>query len=280
MPLTSTWLEQLPLPHIQSATPVAGGDINQAFSLRTSEGPYFLLVQPQTPASFYTHEVAGLKALSPAANVPDVISTGAIEGDAYLLLEELSIGTGSQYALGQMVAHVHQLTASRFGFDGDQLTGKLPKNNHWQADWTTFYLEQRLDPLVQRATKHGLWSPSRETAYQRTRTVIAHMNDGRTVEPSLLHGDLWAGNVLFTTDGTPTLIDPDVFYGDREMDLAMTTIFGGFDRNFYRGYEAVWPLAPGHTDRLPEYQLYYLLAHLNLFGELYGSAVDRLLALA
>ncbi|MFC6274722.1 fructosamine kinase family protein [Levilactobacillus tangyuanensis] len=280
MRLTSTWLDQLPLKQIQSATPVAGGDINQAFALQTGSGPYFLLIQPQTPASFYTHEVAGLKALSQAANVPAVIATGEIDGDAYLLLEDLAIGAGSQYALGQMVAHVHQLTAPQFGFDGDQLTGKLPKNNHWQANWTTFYLEQRLDPLVKRASEHGLWSVSRAGAYQRTQAVIAHMNDGRTIVPSLLHGDLWAGNVLFTAAGTPTLIDPDVFYGDREMDLAMTTIFGGFDQDFYRGYQSIWPLATGHNDRLPYYQLYYLLVHLNLFGEGYGEAVDRILALA
>lgn len=115
MQLSANWLAQLPVPTVTAATPVSGGDINQAFRLTTAEGPYFLLVQPQTPASFYTHEVAGLHALGQAFNVPDVIGTGTIDGDAYLLLEFLETGTGSQYQLGQAVARVHQVTAPKFG---------------------------------------------------------------------------------------------------------------------------------------------------------------------
>lgn len=277
MHLSAEWLAQLPIPQVTAATPVSGGDINQAFRLVTAEGPYFLLVQPHTPASFYAHEVAGLTALSQAANVPEVFGSGEINGDAYLLLEFLETGTGSQYDLGQTVARIHQVTAPQFGFDQDNLVAKLPKNNHWQDDWTTFYLEQRLDPLVQRAQEHGLWNPQRATAYQRVRQTIVAENQNRHIVPSLLHGDLWAGNYLFTAEGTPTLIDPDVLYGDREFDLAMTTIFGGFDDDFYQGYQDTYPLTPGYAQRLPHYQLYYLLAHLNLFGETYGEAVDMTL---
>lgn len=274
MQLSPTWLDQLPLPAVTAATPVAGGDINQAFRLTTAEGPAFLLIQPHTPASFYTHEVAGLQALSQAVNTPTVLGTGEIAGTAYLLLEFLETGTGSQYELGQAVARVHQLTASQFGFAGDNLVGKLPKNNHWQADWTTFYLTQRLDPLVKRAQAHHLWNAHRESDYQRVRAAIVTENQERSIVPALLHGDLWSGNYLFTAEGTPTLIDPDVLYGDREFDLAMTTIFGGFEPAFYQGYQATYPLDPGYAARLPHYQLYYLLAHLNLFGETYGEAVD------
>lgn len=275
--LSANWLSQLPLPGVTTATPVSGGDINQAFRLTTAEGPAFLLVQPQTPASFYAHEVAGLQALSQAVNTPTVLGTGEIDGDAYLLLEFLETGRGSQYDLGQTVARVHRVTAPQFGFDQDNRVAKLPKNNQWQTDWTTFYLEQRLDPLVKRALAHHLWNAQRETAYQRVRQAIVAENRGRKIVPSLLHGDLWAGNYLFTTDGTPTLIDPDTLYGDREFDLAMTTIFGGFDGDFYQGYQAAYPLESGYADRLPHYQLYYLLAHLNLFGETYGPAVDATL---
>lgn len=274
MQLSANWLAQLPVPTVTAATPVSGGDINQAFRLTTAEGPYFLLVQPQTPASFYTHEVAGLHALSQAVNVPDVIGTGTIDGDAYLLLEFLETGTGSQYLLGQAVARVHQVTAPKFGFDQDNLVAKFPKHNQWQSDWTTFYLQQRLDPLVQRAQAHHLWNAHREREYQRVRQAIITENQGRKIVPALLHGDLWAGNYLFTAEGTPTLIDPDTLYGDREFDLAMTTIFGGFDGDFYKGYQDAYPLDAGYADRLPHYQLYYLLAHLNLFGETYGEAVD------
>ncbi|QMU07559.1 fructosamine kinase family protein [Levilactobacillus suantsaii] len=278
MTLTADWLKQLPLRQVTSATPVSGGDINEAFRLSTPEGPYFLLVQPRTPASFYQHEVAGLKALSQAANVPEVFGTGTIDGDAYLLMEFLETGHGSQYALGETVARVHHVTAPQFGFDQDNAVGKLPKNNHWQSDWTTFYLEQRLDPLVQRAQTHNLWNDRRQAGYDQVRQHIITENKGRDITPSLLHGDLWAGNYLFTADGTPTLIDPDTLYGDREFDLAMTTIFGGFTQDFYKGYQAAYPLPAGYAERLPHYQLYYLLAHLNLFGEAYGGAVDDLLA--
>jgi len=276
--LAQNWLEQLPLPQPLTATPVSGGDINEAFQLDSPEGPYFLLVQPQTPAAFYAHEVAGLRALSQAANVPEVIATGVINGDAYLLLEFLATGHGSQYALGQMVARVHHVTAKQFGFDQDNLVAKLPKSNHWQTDWSTFYLNQRLDPLVDRAKQHQLWNPQRQIAYDRVRQNIIAENQDREIVPSLLHGDLWSGNYLFTADGTPTLIDPDVLYGDREFDLAMTTIFGGFSADFYRGYQDLYPLAEGYAERLPHYQLYYLLAHLNLFGETYAGAVNEILA--
>lgn len=278
MTLTQAWLAQLPLPNVSAATPVSGGDINLAYRLTTAEGPAFLLVQPQTPASFYSHEVAGLTALGQAVNVPDVLATGNIDGDAYLVLEFLETGHGSQYELGQAVARVHRVTAPKFGFDQDNLVGKLPKHNDWQTDWTTFYLQQRLDPLVKRAQTHHLWNDHRQAAYDRVRQHIITENQDRQITPSLLHGDLWSGNYLFTADGTPTLIDPDVLYGDREFDIAMTTIFGGFSADFYRGYTDAYPFAAGYTDRLAHYQLYYLLAHLNLFGETYGGAVDEILS--
>ncbi|WP_125579906.1 fructosamine kinase family protein [Levilactobacillus cerevisiae] len=278
MTVDSAWLAQLPLPAVTAATPVSGGDINLAYRLTTAEGPAFLLVQPHTSANFYAHEVAGLQALGQAVNVPDVLATGEIAGDAYLVLEFLETGHGSQYELGQAVARVHHVTAPQFGFDQDNLVGKLPKHNKWQADWTTFYLNQRLDPLVERAQTHNLWNPKRQTAYDRVRQNIIAENQGREITPSLLHGDLWSGNYLFTSDGTPTLIDPDVLYGDREFDIAMTTIFGGFSADFYRGYTDAYPFTAGYTERLPHYQLYYLLAHLNLFGENYGGAVNEILS--
>lgn len=275
--LSSEWLAQLPLQQVTEVEPVSGGDINDAYRLQTNEGPYFLLVQSHTPATFYDHEVAGLHALSQAINVPEVIGSGQIDGDAYLILEYLEIGQGSQRELGEAVARVHQVTAPQFGFDQNNLTDKLPKNNAWQDDWTHFYLKQRLDPLVKRAKEHHLWNAGRQQAYDRVRQNIIAENRDRQITPSLLHGDLWSGNYLFTADGTPTLIDPNVLYGDREFDLAMTTIFGGFSADFYRGYQERYPLAAGYQDRLPHYQLYYLLAHLNLFGETYGGAVDSVL---
>lgn len=276
--LTKEWLNQLPIEEIQSWVPVSGGDINDAYRIDTRTQPYFLLVQPQTPASFYEHEVEGLRLLGEVALVPNVIGSGAINGDAYLLLEWLTTGHGNQRDLGRLVATVHQVHQPRFGFDHDVLNTKLPKINTWQTNWGHFYVEQRLELVAHRAAQNGLWSPIRQEQLKRLEKKILAYYQNHETRPSLLHGDLWAGNYIFTDTGQPALIDPDVFYGDRELDLAMTTLFGGFSADFYAGYTAQYPLTAGFEDRLAWYQLYYLLAHLNLFGETYGPSVDRILA--
>lgn len=274
--MDKTWLAKLPIDQIQTATPVSGGDINQAFKIETNTTAYFLLVQPNRAVDFYTHEIEGLNLLAQAAQVPDVITSGEIDGDAYLLLSWLESGYGNQYDLGVMVANVHQIHHDQFGFDHD-VVGKLPKINTWQSNWGDFYVHQRLEVLAQRASDHSLWNSNRQRHLSRLcQTILTYYNDHPTTA-SLLHGDLWSGNVMFTADGRPALIDPDVLYGDREFDLAMTTVFGGFDAQFYEGYNDTYPIAAGFEDRLPWYQLYYLLAHLNLFGESYGGAVDRIL---
>lgn len=275
--LTREWLDQLPIKDIQACVPVSGGDINDAYRIDTSTQRYFLLVQPQTPASFFDHEIEGLTLLGEVALVPTVINSGAINGDAYLLLEWLTTGRGDQHELGHLVASVHQVHQSQFGFDHDVLNTKLPKINTWQTNWGQFYVEQRLEVLAQRAAQNGLWSSVRQQQLNRLEKKILAYYQNHETKPSLLHGDLWTGNYLFTADGKPALIDPDVFYGDRELDLAMTTLFGGFSADFYVGYRSQYPLPDGFEDRLAWYQLYYLLAHLNLFGETYGPAVDRIL---
>lgn len=277
--LTQQWLEQLPIKGIQSCESVSGGDINEAYRINTSIKPYFLLVQPQTPAAFYDHEIEGLNLLGQVALVPAVVGAGEIDGDAYLILEWLTTGHGQQRELGHLVATVHQVHQPQFGFDHDVLNTKLPKINTWQANWGVFYVEHRLNVLAHRADQNGLWSATRQKQLTRLEKKILAYYQNHETQPSLLHGDLWAGNYLFTEEGKPALIDPDVFYGDRELDLAMTTLFGGFSADFYAGYSNQYPLTDGFEDRLPWYQLYYLLAHLNLFGETYGTAVDRILAL-
>lgn len=279
MQLSTTWRAQLPVKDLQTVTPVSGGDINAAFKLTTLHDQYFLKVQPHRGAAFFSHEIDGLTRLGKIVTTPTVIASGTIDGDGYLLLSWLDSGHGQQLDLGQAVARVHQQHGTQFGLDHDFDLGRLPKHNHWQSNWAVFYTQQRLDPLVALAQQSGRWSAHRAAHYQRLRQVILNDPHMQSVQPSLLHGDLWAGNFMFTATGDPVLIDPDVFYGDREMDLAMTTIFGGFDADFYTGYQQIYPFAPGIEQRLPLYQLYYLLAHLNLFGETYGPAVDQILNL-
>lgn len=271
------WLAQLPISPITNVTPVSGGDINEAFRIETPDQPYFLLVQRNRSQKFYEHEIEGLNLLSQAALVPKVINSGQIQGDAFLILSWLDSGTGSQYDLGQLVAHVHQIHAKQFGFDHN-VDGKLPKINTWADNWGEFYVHQRLEVLAKRASEHRLWNQNRQNHFERLCQIILDFYQQHESVPSLLHGDLWAGNVMFTADGRPALIDPDVLYGDREFDLAMTTVFGGFGEQFYQGYNDTYPIADGFQERLPWFQLYYLMAHLNLFGESYGGSVDRILS--
>ena len=280
MPVNRTWLSHLPIKNIISCTPVSGGDINESYCIRTPNAKYFMKMQPGRGKIFFAHEVEGLKLLSQAARVPKVITYGQVGQDGYLILNWLDFGTGSQYALGQTVAHVHQIHAKKFGLDHDFKVGRIPKINQWQDSWVTFYIKQRMDPLVRLTKKHGHWNSFREQHYQNLRKAfIKYYSDPRhQVVPSLLHGDLWGGNYEFTADGKPMLIDPDVYFGDREWDLAITTVFGGFNQDFYRCYESVYPTKPGIRKRLPFYQVNYLMCHLNLFGEAYGPSVDNILA--
>lgn len=277
MELPLSWFEKLPFAPFQRVVPVRGGDINLAFRLETATQTYFIKVQPHQPASYFAHEQAGLLALSQAVNVPQPLASGVLDDHAYLILNWLDQGAGDQFALGQAVARLHQITNDQFGFATDHTTKVLTKNNHWNADWGDFYRHQRLAPEVAAAKAQGVWNDWRDQHYQRMVAAFAHYYQIHPVQPSLLHGDLWAGNFLFTSNGTPTLIDPDALFGDREFDLAMTTIFGGFEPAFYQGYQSVWPLAPSFETRLPWYQFYYLAMHLILFGESYGPSVDQIL---
>ena len=277
MAVDEKWLAKLPIEPVNAIQPVSGGDINDSYSLRTDNHHYFMKVQPARGKKFFDHEVEGLKLLGQVANTPTVVASDEINGDGYLIQDWGDIGEGSQYELGKMVAKVHQQHRSQFGLDHDFTVGKLPKVNTWQSDWITFYLNQRLKPLVELAKKNNRWNDWRQTHFESLCDQFKQYYATHKVQPSLLHGDLWAGNFMFEASGKPMLIDPDVFYGDRELDIAMTTIFGGFYKDFYDGYNAVYPLTAGLDERISWYQLNYLLAHLNLFGETYGPMVDRIL---
>lgn len=276
--LSDQWLSQLPLTNIQSLKPVAGGDINDSYEIISDEGRMFLKVQPNRGKEFFAHEVEGIKLLSQVANVPTVIDYGEIEHDGFLILAWIDIGNGKQYELGQMVAQVHQIHHNRFGLDNDFTVGKFPKINTWQNSWSKFFINQRLEPLIKLAKEKGRWNNSRDHHYQILKQQIIEYDQTHKIKPSLLHGDLWSGNAIFTTTHQPMLIDPDVFYGDREFDLGITTVFGGFNDDFYRGYNDTYPLRPGFEKRVGWYQFYYVLMHVYLFGETYGTLLDSILS--
>lgn len=272
------WFSQLPIKNITSYQPVSGGDINEAYQITADGKRYFIKVQPKHPADYFRHEINGLKALGRVVNTPTPLHNGDINGDAYLVLNWLDESTGSQADLGRAVARLHQQTNDQFGFVDNHQTKALVKDNSWNDSWADFYVNQRLLPEVKVAADRGRWNRWREDHFQQMVKQFQQYYQGRDVKASLLHGDLWAGNFMFAGDHEPYLIDPDAVYGDREFDLAMTTVFGGFDEDFYHAYNAAYPFTSGINDRLPWYRFYYLCMHLVLFGESYGPAVDRILS--
>ncbi|HWA39449.1 MAG TPA: fructosamine kinase family protein [Burkholderiales bacterium] len=207
-------------------------------------------------------EVEGLEALrSAGAPVPRVIS---LQGDQ-LVLERLDLGAAPDWpAMGRMLAALHRHTAPRFGWSSDNWIGLAPQANAWCDDWSDFFLTYRLSPQAQRA---GIPLPD-----------VKKILQGHRPQASLLHGDLWSGNAGFTPGG-PVIFDPAVYYGDREADLAMTELFGGFPEAFYASYRKELPLDAGYETRKHLYNLYHLLNHLNLFGAGYRGQVSATLGL-
>lgn len=223
-------------------------------------------------ADAFAAEADGLAALGEAGmRVPQPLRHGAAGGEAFLVLEYLELtGDGDFAALGRMLAAAHRSTGARFGWHRDNYIGATPQANGWCNDWTEFWLERRLRPQVELARANGFEIQD----HLFSERLLA----GHRPQPSLLHGDLWNGNAGFS-NGQPVLFDPAAYYGDREADLAMTELFGGFPPQFYAAYEAALPLEPGYEKRKPLYNLYHLLNHLNLFGGGYLAQVQATLGL-
>lgn len=277
--MKTQWQSQLPLDNIRSIVPVSGGDVNEAYRVETSQSPYFLLVQRQRSKDFFAAEVAGLNLFEKSGiTAPIVIDSGEIDGDAYLLLSFLNEGTqGSQAELGALVAKMHQQQQpdGKFGFDLPYEGGDVSFNNNWSDSWMTIFVERRLDHLKDRLVNQGLWIEDDVQTYHKVREKIVSSLRNHTSKPSLLHGDLWGGNYMFLENGQPALFDPAPLYGDREFDLGITTVFGGFTQAFYDAYNKHYPLSKGANQRLEFYRLYLLMVHLLKFGSMYAGSVDR-----
>ncbi|MCQ9294070.1 fructosamine kinase family protein [Staphylococcus cohnii] len=277
--MKTQWQSQLPLDNIRSIVPVSGGDVNEAYRVETSQSPYFLLVQRQRSKDFFAAEVAGLNLFEKSGiTAPIVIDSGEIDGDAYLLLSFLNEGTqGSQADLGSLVAKMHQQQQpdGKFGFDLPYEGGDVSFNNNWSDSWMTIFVERRLDHLKDRLVNQGLWIEDDVQTYHKVREKIVSSLRNHTSKPSLLHGDLWGGNYMFLENGQPALFDPAPLYGDREFDLGITNVFGGFTQAFYDAYNKHYPLSKGANQRLEFYRLYLLMVHLLKFGSMYAGSVDR-----
>ncbi|MGK7312290.1 MAG: fructosamine kinase family protein [Candidatus Longimicrobiales bacterium M2_2A_002] len=285
---------------VTDASAVGGGCISPTARLDTDIGPFFLKWgSPDLPDGLLAAEARGLRQLGRAdeVRVPAVIAeggdgggadsgpgSGPDDGPAWLLLEWLEPGSGGPEAwarLGTELAALHRHRADRFGADADNYIGSLAQANGRLDRWPEFWRERRLEPQLRLATDRGLMDDSDrrrfDDLFDRLDDLLAVGNEDG---PSLLHGDLWSGNVHMT-DGTAAIIDPSVYHGHREVDLAMAELFGGFGPGFMAAYRETWPLQPGYAPtRRAAYQLYYLLVHVNLFGAGYVPGTRSALATA
>ncbi|MDF7626921.1 fructosamine kinase family protein [Lactobacillaceae bacterium L1_55_11] len=275
--ITTSFLNQLDLPDIEKVQAVSGGDINLAFSLYSEGQRYFLKVQPNQPASFFDSEIAGLEALGAVVRVPEVVGHGEADGHAFLILKWIDTGTGDQADLGAMVAKLHHHHGQEFGFSVSNMHDKVPKDNTFQDSWPRFFIEQRLKPLLKLGLERSPWLKQYQDRFEALFETIENDQHSQNVTPSLLHGDLWAGNFMFNSNHQPVLIDPNAFYGDREYDLAITAVFGGFDDTFYEAYAKNYPLDAGWLERMGWYQLYYILMHYVRFGGPYQGRLEQML---
>ena len=265
---------------------VTGGCINECYCWPGDAGAMFVKVAAPEAQAMFAAEAAGLAELewAHAVRVPRVLASGHTERAAFLALEWIEVGVAGpdcEARLGKELAALHAVTAPRFGWARDNTIGRTPQVNAASEDWAEFFRERRLRPQLEMAAAHG-FADLPAAAAERLLESVARLLAGHHPAASLLHGDLWGGNWLAALSGEPVLIDPAVYYGDRETDLAMTRLFGGFGERFYQAYQAAAPLAPAAQARVELYNLYHVLNHANLFGGGYAlqarAMIEHLLA--
>lgn len=268
-----------PLAQLKSASLIAAGNHNQGIRLETSEGVFFLKLNFDHERKILAKEAEGLQKLrkSTFLKIPQTFGHGRIEDYNYLLSE--FIPSSRQQLdywenLGLGLAQLHLNTAKKFGLSSDNYIASLPQKNHQFDNWLDFFIEQRLEPMLGMAYFDRLipldFLKKFQTIYPKLDSIFPKE------KPVLLHGDLWSGNVICDGDGQPCLIDPAIYYGHREMDLAFSRLFGGFDSRFYEAYDSINPLEPDFESRMGIYNLYPLLVHLNMFGTAYLPGIEKI----
>ncbi len=268
---------------ITTVSPVSGGDINTALCLAGPAGKAFVKLRPAADAPMFAAEAEGLAALAAcdAIRVPSVLGHGECAGQTWLLLEWLDLAPlrapDDARRAGQALAALHRHSASQFGWARDNFIGSTLQNNVESERWPRFFAEQRLRPQFALAAQQGFGGELQRHGERICEHISAFFLDHHPA-PSLLHGDLWSGNIAVLADGSPVLFDPACYNGDREADVAMTELFGGFPLAFYAAYREAWPLDPGFEQRKPLYNLYHVLNHLNLFGAGYLGQAERMSA--
>ena len=274
-------LELLPVSNVTDVSPVIGGDVNESYKIDAGERSYFVKVHKNTNASFFECEKAGLKLFEEnGIFAPRALASGEADGSAYLFMtyhkEERA---GSQEDLARVIADIHKIKSpdGKFGFPYPFIGTACNFDNEFKDSWKEVFLYERMDKLKSMLVKFDLWEEKDLERYEEVRKIIEEELDKHKSEPVLLHGDLWAGNFMFDEDERPLVFDPAPLYGDREFDIGVSTVFGGFRKAFYEEYKYLMPLAEGYQKRLNFYRLYILMKYFLRFGPVYDSSVNDLM---
>ncbi|NER49879.1 MAG: fructosamine kinase family protein [Symploca sp. SIO1A3] len=268
---------------IKNRRSVGGGCINQGYCLIGETTNYFVKLNQASQVEMFTAEALGLKQMyaTQTIRIPKPICVGTTADYSYIVLEWLELGgsknTQSWQEMGRQLAAMHRATTpqesqGKFGWQENNTIGSTPQINTWTADWGEFFAEHRIGYQLKLARRRGGNFPHQGRLLEMIPQLLNHQP-----QPSLVHGDLWGGNAAVTPSGEPVIFDPATYIGDREVDLAMTELFGGFPSGFYRGYNEVWPLDQDYQQRKILYNLYHILNHFNLFGSGYSQQATRMI---
>ncbi|PMB45099.1 hypothetical protein CEN40_12885 [Fischerella thermalis CCMEE 5205] len=259
---------------------VGGGCINQGYAISDGKLTYFVKLNQASQVTMFEAEALGLEQIynTGTIRVPRPICSGIVDSFCYLVLEWLEMGSGNTKTwetMGRKLAAMHKATTvNGFGWDMNNTIGSTPQINTWTSNWADFFSKHRLGYQFQLARRRGGRFSQAEDLLAAISEILADHNP----QPSLVHGDLWGGNAGCTVKGEPVIFDPATYFGDREVDIAMTELFGGFPAAFYRGYNQVFPLESGYERRKTLYNLYHILNHFNLFGGGYESQANSMIA--
>ncbi len=259
----------------------SGGCINQSTKLSDDKRQFFVKTNNANRLDMFAAEAIALRQMyaTQTIRIPQPICWGVAEDAAYLVIENLELGGSQDWeAMGRNLAAMHRVTSDRgFGWERNNTIGSTVQINNWTEDWVSFWSEHRLGFQMQLAKRKG-WRSN--IAEEKIYGLLPKFFSDYQPQPAMVHGDLWGGNAAFV-DGVikpePVIFDPALYFGDREVDLAMTELFGGFPSQFYRAYQAAYPLDAGYQQRKTLYNLYHILNHFNLFGGGYGSQANRMI---
>lgn len=264
---------------VKESRPIGGGCINQAYCISDGARHFFVKLNTAGSLDMFAAESAGLEEIRQSATirVPHPVCHGHTDEASWLVLEYLDLNSGAcgkASGLGEQLAAMHRVTSPQYGWYRDNTIGQTPQINSLSLDWIEFWRTQRLEYQLNLAQRNGFAGKLQNLGMQLLSDLNKFFSDVPP-PPSLLHGDLWSGNYAYDNSGNPVIFDPAVYYGDRETDIAMTELFGGFPPDFYSAYRYNYPLDSGYNIRKHVYNLYHILNHLNLFGGSYRHQAEH-----